>query len=52
MSHTTDFGYEMSIDNDGEIQLLERDHEGDIVTILYLSQRDIESMFSMIKEGE
>lgn len=52
MTHDTDFGYEMDIDNDGEIRLCERDTEGGLISVLYLSQRDVENMVSMIKEGE
>ena len=47
----TDFGYEMYIDNDGEIQLVELDNDNMVARIFYISQRDIESMVSLIKES-
>jgi len=50
MTITTDFDYEMDIDNDGEIRLVERDSEGGLTSILYLSQRDVESMVELVKE--
>lgn len=50
MTITTDFDYEMDIENDGEIHLVERDNEGGLISVLYISQRDIESMVSMVKE--
>lgn len=46
---TTDFDYEMDIDNDGEIRLIERDNEGGLISVLYISQRDIESMVGLVK---
>ncbi|MCY1430878.1 hypothetical protein D9M71_468350 [compost metagenome] len=49
---TTDFDYEMDIDNDGEIRPVERDTEGGLISVLYLSQRDIESMVSLVKGFE
>ena len=49
---TTDFDYEMDIDNDGEIRLVERDTEGGLISVLYLSQRDIENMVSLVKGFE
>lgn len=52
MNITTDFDYEMNIDNDGEIRLVERDTEGGLISVLYLSQRDIESMVGLVKEFE
>jgi hypothetical protein len=50
MTITTDFDYEMDIDNDGEIRLIERDTEGNVIGVMYLSQRDIENMVGLIKE--
>lgn len=47
---TTDFDYEMAIDNDGEIRLIERDYEGNLISVFYISQRDIESMVELVKE--
>ena len=52
MSLTTDFDYEMDIDNDGEIRLVERDYEGGLNSVLYISQRDVESMVQLVKEFE
>jgi hypothetical protein len=52
MSITTDFDYEMDIDNDGEIRLIERDNEGGLISVLYISQRDIESMVELVKEWD
>lgn len=46
MRATTDFGYEMEVDNDGEIHLIEERE------ILYLSKRDVENMVQLIKEWE
>ena len=50
MTITTDFDYEMDIDNDGEIRLVGRDNEGGITSVLYISQRDIECMVGLVKE--
>lgn len=52
MTTTTDFDYEMDIDNDGEIRLVERDNEGGLISVLYISQRDIESMVELVKEWD
>jgi hypothetical protein len=47
---TTDFGYEMEVDNDGEIHLIERGNDGELVSVLYLSHSDIERLVQLIKE--
>lgn len=46
---TTDFGYEMEVDKDGEIHLIER---REILSVLYISKRDVENMVQLIKEFE
>lgn len=50
MTITTDFDYEMDVDNDGEIRLIERDNNGGLISVLYISQRDVESMVELVKE--
>lgn len=52
MTVTTDFGYEMEIDNDGEIQLIERGNQREIISALYISKSDIDEMVQLIREWE
>lgn len=49
---TTDFGYELMIDNDGEIQLIDRGIERESTKVMYISKSDIEAMIDLIKEFE
>lgn len=52
MTKATDFGYEMEVDNDGEIHLIERGNEREIISVLYISKADVEDMVQLIKEFE
>lgn len=52
MTKATDFGYEMEVDNDGEIHLIERDNEREIISVLYISKADVEDMVQPIQEWE
>ena len=44
---TTDFGYELMLDNDGEIQIIDR---AEILRVTYISKSDVEAMVDLIKE--
>lgn len=48
----TDFGYELMIDNDGEIQIIDRGIERESTKVMYISKSDIEAMVDLIKEFE
>lgn len=52
MTKATDFGYEMEVDNDGEIHLIERGNEREIISVLYISKADIDEMVQLIQEFE
>ena len=52
MINATDFGYEMKVDNDGEIHLIERGNEREVISVLYISKADIEDMVQLIEEWE
>lgn len=52
MTITTDFGYEMEVDNDGEIHLIERGNEREIISVLYITRSDIDEMVQLIQEWE